>query len=260
LSDIGQSHTQSVNTEPEGSTIVTRGFEPVKRVALTDAVVEQLHDLIASGELKMGDRLPSESELAFQLDVGRSTIREALRALSAIGLVSRTKRGTFVSEAMSGRLVETLTRGHLVKQTQLADLLEARQVLEVTVAFLAAQRATEEDIEKMASVYRGMLASVDDVGTFIKCDTDFHLAVAEAAQNDVLVRMLTVVRELLLEAMAEVFATDPSIRARAMEFHSRILRAIIAEDPEGARAAMTEHLDDVWRVTGPGAGSGPRPM
>lgn len=228
---------------------MARGLEPIKRVALTDAVIEQLYNLMVSGQVEPGDKLPSESDLSNALDVGRSTIREALRALSALGLVSRTKRGTFVSEQSSSRIVEALTRGRLVKQTQLADLTEARQVLETSLAYMAAGRCTEEDLEKIKVTFLVMKHNVNNVESFIRADTDFHLSVAEAAQNDVLLKMLGVLRELLMEAMAEAISADPTIMDRAVVYHARILDAIESEDPEAAQKAMREHLQDVWKVT-----------
>jgi GntR family transcriptional repressor for pyruvate dehydrogenase complex len=228
---------------------MTSAFEPVKRVALTDAVVEQIYDQMISGRLKPGDRLPSETELSSVLTVGRSTIREALRVLSALGLVARTRRGTFVSESGSSKIVETLTRGRLVLQAQLKDLLEVRRTLELTTAYLAAQRCTDDDLEKLRQAYAAMVAGVGDPANFVQSDADFHLAVAEAAENDVLLKVLGVVRELLLEAMATIMAADPSIQERAIGYHGRILRAIENGSPEEARTAMADHLDDVWKTT-----------
>ena len=126
-------------------------IQPLKRSNLSDEIIQRIQDLIKNESLKPGDRLPTEFELAEKFGVGRSTVREALRALAALGMIDRSKRGTIISE---GAVKEegqdsTILRSRILKDCEMTDLLECHRILEGEICSLAIKRATDEDIEQI---------------------------------------------------------------------------------------------------------------
>lgn len=221
-------------------------LKPVRRTTLPDAIVEQLLGaLIDGGELRPGDKLPSERELAERLHVGRSAVREALRSLVALGIVRRNRDGAVISDIQREILAEPLRLALLVRQSNLRELFEARKVLEVELAGLAAGRATEENIAKMSDCLAQMREhAMSDTDRYVAADVAYHMSMADAAQNRVLYELFASVRELLVEAQAEAVKAE-GITERSCDFHARILEAIRARDVEAARTTMLNHLNDV---------------
>ena len=221
-------------------------LKPVSRSTLPDAIVEQIKSMIVKGNLKPGDRLPPERELSEMLNVGRTSVREALKALSSLGLIERSREGTFVKVDIKSLLSEPLNCHLAVMRSSIRELFEARRIFEVELAGLAARRATRDDIEAMTRA----LSQMDeegrrDLNKFIEADVAFHLALAEAAQNAVLTELLQTVKALLTEAMETVVKGEPEIAVRSTRYHREILEAIRAQDPVAARELMSRHLDDV---------------
>ncbi|HHV79610.1 MAG TPA: FadR family transcriptional regulator [Firmicutes bacterium] len=226
-------------------------LKPIKRSTLSDAIVEQIKSLIVEGDLKPGDKLPPERELSAMLNVGRTSVREALKALSSIGVIRRKREGTFVAVDIRTFFSEPLNYRLALMQSSIHELFEARRMLEVELAGLAARRATQEDIEQIEKLFNTMdQENARDIDRFIQADLDFHLAVAEAAQNCVIMELMQTVKGLMGELIEAVIKGEPSIIPRSLEFHRRILERIKMQDPVGARAVMTQHLDDIGGVMG----------
>ncbi len=221
-------------------------LKPIRRTTLPDAIVEQLVGaLVDGGELRPGDRLPSERELAVRLGVGRAAVREALRSLVALGIVRRDRDGAVINDTQREILAEPLRIALLVRQTNLHELFEARKVLEVELAGLAAQRAGDDDIARMAECLEEMRAyAAADTNRYVAADVAYHMAMADAARNRVLYELFASVRELLVEAQAEAVKA-PGITQRSCDFHARILEAIRVRNVEDARTTMLDHLNDV---------------
>jgi len=220
---------------------------PVRRTALVDEVVGQLEDLITTGTLGEGDRLPSETDLAKQLGVGRGTAREAIIVLAARGFLSRSRRGTFVLQRRGEDLLKTVAHQRLVELTQMEQLLEARQLLEAELASLCAARCTDEDLEEMSQSMVAMVEAEErgDVAAFSSADAEFHFLIAQGAQNEVLGAMLSITRDLMVKAIYELLVSDAAMRTRALDFHRSILDAIRKENPSLARQAVIAHLVDI---------------
>ncbi len=221
-------------------------LKPVSRSTLADAIVEQIKSMIVKGNLKPGDRLPPERELSEMLNVGRTSVREALKALSSLGLIERSREGTFVKVDIRSLLSEPLNCHLAVMRSGIWELFEARRIFEVELAGLAAKRATKDDIDAMEKA----LSEMDeegkrDLNKFIEADVAFHLALAEAAQNGVLTELLQTVKTLLTHAMETVVEGDPAIAVRSTGYHKEILEAVRLQDPVSARELMGRHLDDV---------------
>lgn len=218
---------------------------PVKRSTLPDSIIEQIKKLIKEGGLKPGDKLPPERELAKEFNVGRTTVRESLKALAAIGFVRKTREGTFISDNSSKLFTDSLNYKLIMKKIDFNELLEARKLLEVKMAGLAAERAEVEDMEQMEKNLEIMEDGIKrkDKKLYIEGDIAFHEAIAEAAQNRVLKELFTAVRHLLLEEQEAV--VNDEIMIRSLKYHKEIFDAIKRQNSGDAEAIMFAHLDDV---------------
>jgi GntR family transcriptional regulator, transcriptional repressor for pyruvate dehydrogenase complex len=231
---------------------ILNSIQPIKKNTLADEIIQNIQDLIKNEPLKPGDRLPTEIELAEKFRVGRSTIREALRALASLGMIDRTKRGTFISIKITKEEGEDpiILRSRILNDCALTDLLEWRRTMEGEICVLAAQRATDEDIEQLGTALKEMEQAVGDnmLATFIQADATFHLALAEAAHNQVADRMLKLIQEELVEEIEETLSRDPKLLDRALKSHALIYQAIRNEESDKSKQLMMDHLQDVTRV------------
>jgi GntR family transcriptional repressor for pyruvate dehydrogenase complex len=210
------------------------------RQKLTETVAQQL--LAAIAKLEPGARVPSERELTRDLGVGRSTVREALNGLALMGVVEiRHGQGVFVlaregAEGASDALQRALTKGLT------HEFLEARLVVEVEIAGLAAERRTDADLARIEETIIQLEGAGDaPVEQALRPATDFNVAVAEAAHNEVLAAVEESFVTLMIERAGELYATD-GFRAWDIEEHRGILDAVRASDAELARQRMREHI------------------
>lgn len=217
---------------------------PERRGATSEEVVAQLREMIHRGELRPGDRLPPERDLAKLLGVSRPTLRAGIRSLSAVGVLkSRQGAGTFVVKA-DGQ--PTLDSSPLRLMASLhgftsAEMFEARLALEMAVAGLAAERATGDHMATMAEEVAGMFASLEDPEQFLTHDVRFHQGVAAASGNRILTALMNMVSKILFEIRIKTVKRATDLKESA-ELHRSIYNAIRKHDPEAARAAMREHL------------------
>lgn len=202
--------------------------------------------MISLGKLQPGDHLPSEMELAERFGVGRSSIREAMRVLQLMGVVEVMQgKGTFVREPGILPLVIDWSR---TKTGLTPEVMEARQFMEALLAELAAERATEEDIEALRLAVRRSEESLSNgesptgMETNVRAGVDFHLALADAAHNQVLSLMYRTIRGLYLD-LARRTRITPEVAHDRNHDHERLLEAVIAHDPHRATAIMKEHID-----------------
>jgi len=211
--------------------------EPISNVNLADEVTRQIKKQILDGTLKPGQRLPAEKELSEMFSVGRTSIREALKALNAVGFISRSKQGTVVRDIKSQPLRE-LYYNLIGKQHSVEQLFEARMVFECNNAIFAAQRAMEEDINEMANCIHEM--TTKDSEEYMKYEIAFHMAIAEAGRNKVLIEAYHVVRDLLAEAQKDLFY--PDILEISRKHHKEIFNAIKNKNEKLAEQAMRKHI------------------
>ena len=208
-----------------------------------DRVVEHVRRLIERGGLKPGDRLPSERDLALELGVSRPSVRSGLEALESMGVVvSRRGAGTFIADGPPDLGSEPLSLLASLHGFTPPEMFEARLVLEVGVAGLAAGHADGEHLAAMAEEVTEMFASLEDPAAFLRHDVRFHQAVGAGCGNRVLAALMEMVAAQFYEQRKETIAQARDLR-EAAEMHRRIFRAIRAHDPEAARAAMHEHLE-----------------
>ena len=210
--------------------------------AAAEGVVEYVNSRIVQGRLKPGDRLPSERALASKIGVSRPSVRSGLRTLAAMGIVhTRHGSGTYITDgppALDGQPLRVLAALHGMSPEQ---MFEARCVLEVSAAGLAAERATMDQVAGLAEEVSGMFAAVDDPDTFLAHDVRFHRAVATASGNPVLASLVEMVSRLFFESRRRPNRTAEQLREMAI-IHRNIYQAVRARDPERARSEMGSHL------------------
>jgi GntR family transcriptional repressor for pyruvate dehydrogenase complex len=216
-------------------------YQPIQSERLYERIVDQIERLIVAGDLKVGDQLPAERELAEQFTVSRTAVREAIKALREKGLVEiRLGRGTFVTNGASGAVRRSL--GLLLKdESGFTNLVEVREILEPEIAALAATRVAEENIAAMTEAVEMMETALENVEIFVEADLDFHLALAEATQNPVIPALMDSIIELLREQRKRTGNVEGGL-ARGQYHHKKILEAVIQHDPLAARQAMQDHL------------------
>lgn len=221
-------------------------YKAIRSGRLYEQIVEQIERQILAGELQVGDRLPSERELAEHFEVSRTAVREAVKALQEKGLVAaHAGRGTFVTNGTSEAVRQSL--GLMLRIDQAggaAVLVEVREILEPEIAYLAAMRASHEHVAAMRAAVEGMDKSLNDIDDFIGGDLDFHLALAQATQNALILTLINPIVDLLQEQRKNIFRVKGGPE-RGQFHHKRILDAVERRDPEAAREAMRAHLEQV---------------
>ncbi len=238
-------------------------FEPIRPKKISEEIVEQIKSLISRGELKPGERIPSERELASMLGVSRPSVREAIMVLEAMGfLESRQGGGTFIRTLTESTIADPLAK--LIEQKDprmLHALAEVRMGLETWSAFLAAQRAEDREISEMRRLYAIMEQQAASGGWDAEVDARFHYAITAATHNTVQVHVLDTIHSLF-HTTIQVALTEFYRRAGYLELlltqHREIVEAIASRDPERARQKMMAHLTMVeekmaqFLVTPPG--------
>ena len=227
-------------------------FEPIKTEKVYEKVIEQIKDMIYNGELRRGDKLPSERALKKQLGVSRASIREAFSALEMIGLIeSRPGKGTFIKEQADKNLLEPLSLVLLLEDDVASELLEVRKVVETDCVRLAAKRIDEEELEFLRSVLDKMKGKTGFEEESIELDRDFHYSVARAAQNKVLYYLMTSIMDALDFHIKYTRTKLVSKEETMNEFtvqHEKIFKAIEDGDSKRAINEMNNHLNYVEKL------------
>jgi GntR family transcriptional regulator, transcriptional repressor for pyruvate dehydrogenase complex len=230
---------------PDRSTMGVRvTATPIARRKVYEQVAEQLLGQIGARRLKPGDVLPPERELTETFGVGRSSIREALRMLESQGVISAVNGGSFVVADAASPLNSSLRLMFtLDDRTGLHDLFELRGILEGEAAALAAERRGDQHLDEMEAAIEEMAESLADSGAdrFIEADLRFHLAVAEATGNRLVLHSMQAVRDVIRRALITVFVIPQSPESAVVE-HRAIKAAIASGDPAAARREMSNHL------------------
>ena len=217
-------------------------IEPIKSTRIYEEIVRQIKTLVQEGRLKSGDRLPPERDLAERFKVSRTSVREALRALESLGLIEiRPGEGTFVRGVSVESLIEPLALVILTQREAVGELFEARRLLEPTIAGLAARRATNEEVHEMERVLEEQAREVAAGRTGLAQDAAFHAAIASAAHNRAISRLVNALMDLLSQSREESLQT-PGRPTRSHQDHRKILDAIQRRDETLAHRVMLEHL------------------
>jgi GntR family transcriptional repressor for pyruvate dehydrogenase complex len=221
-------------------------YRAIRTSRLYEQIVQQVEDSILKGQLKPGDQLPAERDLAQRFGVSRTAVREAVKTLREKGLVEAySGRGTFVTNGTSQATRQSLDLMIRINQQEgSANLAELRLVLEPDIAGLAAGRIEEQLLTTMREAVAEMDRNLHDPDGYVEADLDFHLALAEAVGNPLILSLLDSIVGLLREQRSRIFNVEGGPQ-RGQYHHKRILAAIEQRDSDAAREAMRAHLQQV---------------
>jgi GntR family transcriptional repressor for pyruvate dehydrogenase complex len=233
--------------EPINVDTARPAIEPIRRVKLYEEVAARIRGLIAEGELRPGQALPSERKLAEQFKVGRAVIREAIRQLEVSGLVeSRHGGGNYVREVTVEHLVAPIASVLNGMSHLREELMDARLFFEPQIARAAAARATPEDLRLLEAAVRRQEERAAGGQSGAEEDAEFHELLARATHNTVVERVMEVIDNLLEDSQARLFRSVQRARI-SLEGNRRILEAVRSHDQEAAQKAMVAHLQDIAR-------------
>ena len=234
-------------------------FSVLEKTSIGLQAADAIKALIVSGELKPGDTLPPERELATMLGISRPSLREAIRVLSALNVVEpRHGGGTYVTSLDPRQLAQPINFLLQVDRMAFRHLLEVRQVLEVGAARLAAPRITAEQLDALADLTEQAERVTGRPAQFLQLDFDIHTAIIEATGNPIYISLYQSIAELSIESRKRT-ARDPAVRQHAHQGHLAIVAALRAHDGEAAAQAMHGHLDVIQRALDKSALDKPEP-
>ena len=217
----------------------------MERTTLIDSIVSEIRDKVISGELKEGEKLVSQDELAKEMGVSRASLREALNHLRLMGLIeTRHGSGSVVRRTTPVAFINSLSSLLTMDRGSAAELLDARLYIESAVAAVAAKHASEEDIKRMKQLVNGMERDfrTGDTESFTGRDVQFHMLIAQSTKNRVLAKVVEIIQDILRQFIKKFFATVPASVSDALEYHRRIYGAIKERDAEGAQRHMEAHI------------------
>ena len=222
-------------------------FEAIRRSKLYEEVADKLQKWILD-EMKPGDKLPPERRLEELFGVGRSSIRDAVRRLQAMGLVEpRQGHGTVVCEVSDHSIISPLSSVLVRKSKLVAELLDVRKIIEPGIAARAAGKASPEQISKMEEILRRQGRKLERGESAIEEDSEFHYYLALAANNSVVLRVLDVLMDLLQKSREQSLQLKGR-PAKSLAGHRRIVAAIKRKDAAGAESAMRQHLEEIETI------------
>lgn len=219
----------------------------IEHTRVSQEAVNQIVGLIESRQLQPGDRLPGERRLVESLGVSRTSVREALRSLEGMGLIEvKAGKGAYVKQPISEFVESTLPHPLLVDRDTLKKLYELREIIETGAATIAALKATEEDLQIMHRAVEGVEASFaeENLNGMVEADIQFHRAILVATGNDILVRVMDNIADLLKEMRRTSLSVTEGVQ-QTIAGHRAILAALERREPELARKAMQTHLQSV---------------
>jgi DNA-binding FadR family transcriptional regulator len=229
-------------------------LKPIERIPLTEAVAQRILAFIQESNLNIGDKLPSQKEFGDMLKVSRPSLREALAGLIMMGYIeARAGQGYYLRKSPIDQRMDLSAIAELGGEDRIRNLYEARGKIEAIIAEMAAKRATADDINMLYKDVEEIKALVPNADA-LKQGLDFHMLVAQAAHNPVLLQIESELLSLFSEIVPRVFAEAPSFE-RDVLTHLAIVKCIDARDPEAAHKAALEHIrvfaneigiDDLW--------------
>lgn len=216
--------------------------DPIDRESIAEKVVNKILSLVQSGNLKPGDKLPSEKELMEVFSVSRPTLREALRALSILGVTATRKGGgTYISELKAADLLRPLEFFVSIEDQSIQDIFECRRILECEMVAKAAAVITDEQIQEFDRLIEVQKGTCEDPIAFRISDQKFHELLAKISGNVVLERMADGMYNIAMEARRKATEME-GVLPQSLQDHIAIVEALKLKDPEKSAAAMRQHL------------------
>lgn len=229
-------------------------FSRIKTKTASEEIVQQVQSLIKEGKVLPGEQLPPERNLAEMLGVGRPTLREALNHLEAQGFIEiRKRKGIFIKNIGMPLISDPIRQIFKEDKEMLPYLYEVRRDIELSNAYLSAQRRTDQDLEAISAPLLRMEKAIAENCVSISEDIGFHMAIARATHNFLKVHILKHMFDISEEFLGSVLnrlGKDPTNFPAVVEQHYRVLEAIKRKDAEAARGEMQKHLgwvENQWR-------------
>jgi len=223
----------------------------LKRKTLTSQVIDHVVEMIKSGQVKPGQRLPTETELTQSLGVSRTCVREAIKSLESLGLVSvRQRVGATVLEPSASNLLNAEQFSMAIQSQQTDDLLEFRKIMEVGLASLAAEKADASDLAALKSALDRYRTEMSTTGVDCNTDLSFHVALVQASKNPIAGMVWQMISQRLTSVLSQTIAV-PHVCEETLRDHEKIYLAVKSHEPRKAREAMRSHLenaDRTWRI------------
>ena len=223
-------------------------LKAVEKKKAYEDIVQQIRTLIEEGKLKRNDHLPSERELSETFRVSRTTVREAIRTLESMKLLqSRQGNGTYVVASSEEALIQPLAAALFNEKDDIRDIFYIRKIIEPHVAELAAENATQQEMEELERILRKQEECIGQRETIIETDSAFHNLMVKATKNRVMERLIIALIDLLKKSREQyLFEDENDERAiRSLEGHQQILSAVKKGDGKAARKSMLQHLEDI---------------
>lgn len=216
-----------------------------KSTKVYEEVVERIKNMVENGELKMGEKLPTERAMAEELNVSRASIREAIRSLEVIGLVEcKQGAGNYIRKDFSEILLEPLSMMFMLKQGSAMDIYELREVLELSTIMLSAKRIGKEDLEKLKNLIK-MFKESDIESNNVIIDKEFHYTIVRAANNQLITNLLNVVSQLMDKFITDLrknILESSENKEKLLELHEKIYFALEEKDDYKAYTALKDHF------------------
>jgi len=218
-------------------------YKTIKRRSTSELVIKEILDSIQSGVLKPGDKLPTEHELTKMLGVGRSSLREAISALVLVGYIEVIQgRGTFVRKDLESLDLSAFELRDIQTTASIIDLIELREILECNTARLAARRAGSNDINRLRKIIAEMKKNAKDTERFSEHDFDFHVALAEASGNPMILQMMNLIVKKVHDAYVRLKHETLFDADQAIVTAEQLVASIAAGDENAAAKHMGQHL------------------
>lgn len=225
-------------------------LKPIKTKKIYEEIVDQIRQLLIDGQIKPGDKLPSERELIESFKVSRSSIREALSALEMMGILEvRTGEGTFIRHIRPESMMASLAWSLYLDKGSILEMLEVRKMIEVQAVGYAAERATDREINQLSETLDKMKNNLENMGSISeKADMMFHYTIAVATHNKITIKLMDTISDNLQHL---IHATRPKLYEGKYtpellyNEHEKIYNAIRSKDSEEARRQMIKHLNGV---------------
>jgi len=225
-------------------------YKPLKKNRLYEDVADQIKKTIFNGDLKPGDQLPSERDLAVMFNVGRPTVREALRTLSVLGLIESNQgfKGSVVKEIDIAQYFEAMGEQFVwmieANENSFKEMWQARQYVELGIAHLVAENAGEQEIKDLEKYISKMEACGDDIKKYFPIAMDFHLKLAQLSQNKMFHFIWKIFYEVCIKGSPVFEGMYPDKVNKLLECNKIMLEAIKSRDPDNINQAMKKHVEE----------------
>lgn len=228
-------------------------LEPNKTTKVYEQVIEQIKSKIKSGEIKKGDRLPSEREMSELIGVSRTSVREAIRALEVVGLVeSKQGAGNYIKTNFDNSLFEPLSVMFMLQESSVKEMYDLRETLELECAKLSAKNIEDNELALLTAIVDRMYLAGSEEES-LELDIKFHYLIAKASRNVLLINMLDVISQLMDEFIQKSrmqILHEGNTKESLLEIHENLLRALKCRDESKVCNAMKEHFDLIRKSYG----------